>query len=51
MLALILVALLTRVVVGIGFSVHLLWWIAIVVGAVWLIGFAVRPAGGRWCRW
>ena len=51
MLALILVALLALVLFGIGFSLHLLWWIAIVVAVIWLIGFAIRPGGGRWYRW
>ena len=51
MLALLLVALLALILFGVGFTVHLLWWIAIVVAVVWLIGFLVRPRGGRWYRW
>ena len=45
------VALLALILFGIGFTVHLLWWIAIVVAVIWLIGFAVRPGGGRWYHW
>ena len=51
MLALLLVALLALILFGVGFTIHVLWWIAIVVAVVWLIGFMVRPRGGRWYRW
>jgi low temperature requirement protein LtrA len=48
-----LVLLLALILGGLGFAVHLLWWIALVVIAIWLIGFLVRTAegGGRWYRW
>ena len=38
---------------GLGFAVHVLWWVALVVLAIWLIGFFVRSAegGARWYRW
>lgn len=41
---------------GLGFAAHILWWIALIVLAVWAIGFLVRGthAGGgraRWYRW
>jgi hypothetical protein len=48
MLALVLVALLAVVLFSVGFTAHVLWWIALVVAAVWLIGFVVRPGRGRW---
>ncbi len=51
MFALLLVALLALILFGVGFSIHLLWWIAIVVAVLWLIGFVVHPGGGRWYRW
>jgi hypothetical protein len=38
---------------GLGFAVHVLWWIALVVFVAWLIGFGVgegAAAGGR-RRW
>lgn len=47
-----LVLLLALVLGGLGFAVHVLWWLALIVLAVWLIGFAVRGAeGARWYRW
>ena len=47
-----LVLLLALVLGGLGFAVHVLWWIALVVLAIWLIGFFVRSAeGSRWYRW
>ena len=40
---------------GLGFAIHVLWWIALVVLVIWLIGFVVRvgegTARGRWYRW
>lgn len=41
-----LVLLLALILGGLGFAVHVLWWIAIIVLALWLIGFALRGAGG-----
>lgn len=41
-----LVLLLALVLGGLGFAVHVLWWIALIVLALWLIGFAVRGGGG-----
>jgi len=47
-----LVLLLALILGGLGFAVHVLWWIAIAVFVLWLIGFAVRGAeGSRWYRW
>jgi hypothetical protein len=58
MLALIVVLLLALLLFGFGFSLHLLWIIAAIVLAVWVIGFLVRPGGtgpgatrGRWYYW
>ncbi|MFD4872384.1 hydrophobic protein [Streptomyces sp. NPDC058420] len=56
MVALILVLLLALILAGAGFAVHLLWWIAIIVAVLWLLGFVFRSAGtggtrGRWYRW
>ena len=41
---------------GLGFAIHVLWLVAVVVLLFWLIGFAVgrgERAGrrGRWYRW
>jgi hypothetical protein len=47
-----LVLLLALVLGGLGFAVHVLWWIALAVLAIWLIGFFVRGVeGARWYRW
>jgi hypothetical protein len=50
--AVLLVLLLALILGGLGFAVHVLWWIALIVLAIWLVGFFVRSAeGGRWYRW
>jgi hypothetical protein len=51
-----LVLLLALVLGGLGFAVHVLWWIALAVLVIWLVGFVVRAAEGsgrrRWYgRW
>jgi membrane protein YdbS with pleckstrin-like domain len=50
-----LVLLLALILGGLGFAIHILWWIALVVLAIWLIGFVVRvgegTTRGRWYRW
>jgi hypothetical protein len=50
---LLLVLLLALVLGGLGFAVHVLWWVALIVLAIWVIGFFMRSAdtGGRWYRW
>ena len=57
-MAVILAVLLIALILGgLGFAVHVLWWIALVVLALWLLGFLFRAAetGGsrrrRWYRW
>lgn len=56
MVPIILVLLLALILFGAGFALKALWWIAIAVLVVWLLGFVVRPTGGggkrgRWYRW
>ncbi|MGW4379758.1 hydrophobic protein [Kitasatospora sp. NPDC004531] len=53
MLAMLLVLLLILVLFGAGFAVKVLWWIALAVLVLWLIGFFARSAesGGRRSRW
>jgi hypothetical protein len=50
-----LVLLLALILGGLGFAVHVLWWIALIVLVIWLIGFVVRAgeggSRGRWYRW
>jgi hypothetical protein len=52
-MALILIVLLLALLFGgLGFAVHALWIVALVLLAVWLLGFLVRGAeGSRWYRW
>jgi len=56
MVPILLVLLLVLILFGAGFAVKLLWWLALAVLVVWLLGFLVRgtAAGGgrsRWYRW
>ncbi|MFJ5560757.1 DUF5670 family protein [Streptomyces sp. NPDC093250] len=55
MVPLLLVLPLALILFGAGFALKALWWIAVVVLIVWLLGF-VRSADsggrrGRWYRW
>jgi len=51
------VLLLALILGGLGFALHVLWWVALVVLVIWLIGFGFRTAEGagtrrhRWYRW
>ncbi|MFE9846699.1 hydrophobic protein [Streptomyces goshikiensis] len=53
MVPLLLVLLLVLLLFGAGFAVKILWWVAIAVLVIWLLGFVARPKGGsgRWYRW
>ncbi|MFF7456616.1 hydrophobic protein [Kitasatospora sp. NPDC008115] len=56
MVPLLLVLLLALLLFGLGFAVKVLWWVAIFVLVVWLIGFVARSTSsagsrGRWYRW
>lgn len=58
MLFIVAVLLIAIILGGLGFAVHVLWWIALAVLVLWLIGFLFRgaeAAGGRrrrrWYRW
>ena len=51
MLAALLLLLLAAILFGFGFATHALFWIAAIVLVVWLVGWLVRPAGGRWYYW
>ncbi|MFA5787152.1 MAG: hydrophobic protein, partial [Actinomycetota bacterium] len=49
--ALLLVLLLTLVLFGLGFTLKILWLVALVLLVVWLVG-VIRPAQGRrFYRW
>jgi hypothetical protein len=49
--ALLLFLVLVAILFGAGLAVHLLWWIAIIALAIWVVGFLARPSGGRWYYW
>jgi hypothetical protein len=57
MMVILLVLLLAIILAGLGFAIHLLWWIALIVLAIWLVGFLFRAAETtgsrrrRWYRW
>ena len=58
MLLILAVLLLAIILGGLGFAIHVLWWIALVVLVIWLLGFLFRAAEGvggrrrrRWYRW
>ncbi|MFF2779424.1 hydrophobic protein [Streptomyces sp. NPDC058052] len=51
MVPLLLVLLLILVLFGTGFAVEALWWIALVVLVLWVLGFLFRGSGSRWYRW
>ncbi|MQS16796.1 hydrophobic protein [Streptomyces kaniharaensis] len=55
MLLLVLILLLALILGGAGFAVHVLWWIALAVLVVWVLGFVFTAGGAggrrRWYRW
>ena len=42
-----LVLLLALILGGLGFAIHILWWIALIVLVIWLVGFVVRVGRRR----
>lgn len=40
---------------GLGFALHVLWYVLIAAVILWLIGFLIRPGGAggrrRWYYW
>jgi hypothetical protein len=52
MLAVLLILFLVLILGGLGFAIHALWWIALAVLVIWLVGwaFGAGEAGGR-RRW
>lgn len=36
---------------GGGFAVNVLWYILIAAIVLWVLGFFIRGAEGRWYRW
>jgi len=57
-MGIVLLALLVVLILfGLGFALHVLWWIAIIALVIWLLGFLMRAGEGvasrrrRWYRW
>jgi hypothetical protein len=55
-MAIILIALLVVLILGgLGFLIHVLWWLALAALVIWLVGFLLRAgergAGPRRRRW
>jgi hypothetical protein len=51
MLAILLLLLLILVIAGLGFAIKALFWVALILFAVWLAGFFTRSEGRRWYYW
>lgn len=55
MLLILAVLLIALILGGLGFAIHVLWWVALAVLVIWLVGFLFRAAEGggrrRWYRW
>ncbi|OII62480.1 hydrophobic protein [Streptomyces sp. CC53] len=55
MVPLLLVLLLILILFGVGFAWEVLWWIAVAVLVIWLLGFFLTNSSGggrsRWYRW
>jgi hypothetical protein len=47
MALLIVLAILTLILFGVGFTLHWLWILAVVMAVIWLISFFAGPVGGR----
>jgi hypothetical protein len=58
-MAIILIALIVVLILGgLGFLIHVLWWLALAALVIWLVGFLLRvgdraasPRHRRWYRW
>ncbi|HWF79439.1 MAG TPA: hydrophobic protein [Streptosporangiaceae bacterium] len=53
MAIIIAVLLLAVLLFGLGFALHVLWWIALILLVLWLLGFVLRgtESSRRWYRW
>jgi membrane protein YdbS with pleckstrin-like domain len=56
-MAIILIALLVVLILGgLGFLIHVLWWLALAALVIWLVGFLLRagasgPRRRHWYYW
>jgi hypothetical protein len=46
-----LILLLALLFGGLGFAVHWLWILAVILAIFWIAGFAFRSGEGSWYRW
>jgi hypothetical protein len=57
MLVIVLALLVVLILFGLGFTLHVLWWIALAALVIWLLGFLFRGGGTavgprrRWYNW
>lgn len=56
MVALIVLLVLIAILGGIGFAVHVLWWVLLAAVVLWLLGFLIGGVDSgigrrRWYRW
>jgi hypothetical protein len=57
MLVIVLALPVVLILFGLGFTLHVLWWIAVAALAIWLLGFLFRAGGTaigprrRWYYW
>ena len=49
--ALVLFLFLTLILFGAGFALKALWWVALIMLTIWLIGLLARGPERRWYRW
>jgi hypothetical protein len=50
-MAALLLLIVVAILFGLGFLVKALFWVALALFVLWLIGWVFRPAGGRWYYW
>jgi hypothetical protein len=39
------------IVFGLGFALHALFWVALGLAGLWVLGFALRRPSRRWYAW
>lgn len=51
MIALLALILIVLIFGGLGFLVHVLWWVLIAALILWILGFVFRGGSRRWYYW
>jgi hypothetical protein len=51
LIAALVLLLLVALFFGLGFVVKALFWVAVILLALWLVGWLVHPAERRWYYW